>query len=80
MQRFVTVTRREPLKPGDAGELGDGRAFRAVDAVLLADGRWEFLAVAQLEVGEAGAAPPAGAAATGRVDVQTLPLPYALPS
>ena len=79
MQRFVTVPRQQPLKPGDAGELGDGRAFRAVDAVLLADGRWEFLAVAPLEAGEADAAPPAGPAATGRVDAQTLPLPYALP-
>jgi folate-binding protein YgfZ len=80
MQRFVTVPREQPLKPGDAGELTDGRAFRVVDAVMLADGRCEFLAVAPLEAGDAGAGPPAGLAATGRVDAQTLPLPYALPS
>jgi folate-binding protein YgfZ len=80
MQRFVTIPGLQPLKPGDAGELGDGRAFRAVDAVMLADGRCEFLAVAPLEAGEADAAPPAGRATTGRVDAQTLPLPYALPS
>ncbi|HEY2340417.1 MAG TPA: tRNA-modifying protein YgfZ, partial [Steroidobacteraceae bacterium] len=80
MQRFVTVPRQQPLKPGDAGELSDGRAFRAVDAVMLADGRCEFLAVAPLEAGEADASPPAGLAATGHVAAQTLPLPYALPS
>jgi tRNA-modifying protein YgfZ len=79
LQRFVTVPRQEPLKPGDAGELSDGRAFRTVDAVMLADGRCEFLAVAPLEAGEADAAPAAGPAATARVDAQTLPLPYALP-
>ena len=79
MQRFVTVPGQQPLKPGDTGELNDGRAFRAVDAVLLTDGRCEFLAVAPLAAGEADASPPALPAATGRVDAQTLPLPYALP-
>jgi folate-binding protein YgfZ len=80
LQRFVTVTGQQPLQVGDAGELSDGRAFRAVDAVMLADGRCEFLAVAPLEAGEADTSPPAGRAATGRVDAQTLPLPYAVPS
>jgi tRNA-modifying protein YgfZ len=79
MQRFVTPPKQQPLKPGDAGELTDGRAFRAVDAVMLADGRCEFLAVAPLEAGEVDASPPAGPAATARVAAQTLPLPYALP-
>jgi len=80
MQRFVTVPGQQPLQPGDTGELNDGRAFRAVDAVLLADGRCEFLAVAPLAAGEADASPPAGPVATGGVDAQTLPLPYELPS
>jgi len=79
MQRFVTVPGQQPLKPGDTGELNDGRAFRAVDAVLLSEGRCEFLAVAPLAAGEADASPSALPAATGRVDAQTLPLPYALP-
>jgi hypothetical protein len=84
MQRFVT---RAPhaLQPGDAGELGDGRAFRVVDAVALADGRCEFLAVAPLEPGPgdaegATAAGAAGAAGVGGLAAQALPLPYTLPS
>jgi tRNA-modifying protein YgfZ len=86
MQRFVTLPGQQPLQVGEAGELSDGRAFRAVDAVMLADGRCEFLAVAPLqavaplETGEADAVPPTERGATGRVDAQTLPLPYALPS
>src|SRR6516225_12414803 len=79
MQRFVTVPGQQPLEPGDAGELSDGRAFRTVDGVMLADGRCEFLAVAPLEAGETDGSPHAGLAAPGRVDAQTLPLPYALP-
>ena len=83
MQRFVTQA-PHALRPGDAGELGDGRAFRVVDAVRLADGRCEFLAVAPLETGpgEAQGAGAAGAAAAGvgRLAAQALPLPYALPS
>jgi folate-binding protein YgfZ len=45
LQRFRS---RHPLdlKPGDSGELPDGRAFTVVDAVCLEDGRCEFLAVA----------------------------------
>jgi tRNA-modifying protein YgfZ len=47
LQRFRS---RGPLdlKPGDSGELPDGRAFKVVDAVRLEDGRCEFLAVAPL--------------------------------
>jgi folate-binding protein YgfZ len=83
MQHFVT---RGPhaLQPGDAGELGDGRAFRVVDAVSLADGRCEFLAVAPLEPGstdaEGAAAAGAAAAGVGSLGVQALPLPYPLPA
>ncbi|HEU5442535.1 MAG TPA: hypothetical protein VFU61_01840, partial [Steroidobacteraceae bacterium] len=51
LQRFRS---RGPLdlKPGDAGELPDGRAFKVVEAVRLEDGRCEFLAVAPLPTAE----------------------------
>jgi tRNA-modifying protein YgfZ len=51
LQRFRS---RGPLdlKPGDNGELSDGRAFTVVEAVRLADGRCEFLAVAPLPSAE----------------------------
>ncbi|MGH8317654.1 MAG: hypothetical protein ACREUL_06700 [Steroidobacteraceae bacterium] len=47
LQRFRS---RGPLdlKPGDGGELADGRGFKVVEAVRLEDGRCEFLAVAPL--------------------------------
>jgi tRNA-modifying protein YgfZ len=47
LQRFRS---RGPLdlKPGDGGELTDGRTFKVVEAVRLEDGRCEFLAVAPL--------------------------------
>src|SRR5579883_1673388 len=51
LQRFRS---RGPLdlKPGDAGELTDGRAFKVIEAVRLEDGRCEFLAVAPLPTPE----------------------------
>jgi folate-binding protein YgfZ len=51
LQRFRS---RGPLdlRPGDSGELGDGRAFKVVEAVRLEDGRCEFLAVAPLPSAE----------------------------
>lgn len=51
LQRFRS---RVPvdLKPGDSGELRDGRAFKVVEAVRLEDGRCEFLAVAPLPSAE----------------------------
>ncbi|MGP8033949.1 MAG: YgfZ/GcvT domain-containing protein [Steroidobacteraceae bacterium] len=79
LQRFRTVEPRS-LEPGDAAELADGRALRVVDAVRIAGGRCEFLAVAPLIAsgGEAaGEAAPAGGGA--RLDAVQLPLPYALP-
>ena len=47
LQRFRS---RGPLdlRPGDAGELADGRAFKVVEAARLEDGRCDFLAVAPL--------------------------------
>jgi hypothetical protein len=82
MQRFVSTGPVE-LAAGDAVLLGDGRSARIVDAVALADGRVEFLAVAPLEKPAAGAAageaPAEGAAPARRVAANPLPLPYALP-
>jgi folate-binding protein YgfZ len=51
LQRFRS---RGPLdlKPGDSGELADGRAFKVVEAVRLEDGHCEFLAVAPLASAE----------------------------
>jgi len=51
LQRFRS---RRPLdlKPGDAGELADGRAFKVVEALRLEDGRCDFLAVAPLPAAE----------------------------
>jgi folate-binding protein YgfZ len=50
MQRFVS---RGALKlaPGESGQLADGRTFKVVDAVPLANGRSEFLAVAPVVAG-----------------------------
>ncbi|MBV8496932.1 MAG: folate-binding protein YgfZ [Gammaproteobacteria bacterium] len=82
LQRFRT---RGPhaLAPGASGELGDGRSFQVVDAVELADGRCEFLAVAPIiaalpATAAAAAAPPPGQAP--RLDAEELALPYALPA
>jgi hypothetical protein len=47
LQRFRSRGPVE-LRPGDSGELPDGRAFKVVEAVRLDDGRCEFLAVAPL--------------------------------
>ena len=80
LQRFVMRDARQ-LRPADAGTLSDGRAFEVVEAVVLADGRCEFLAVAPLAIGESA---PGTAAATSiageRFDAEALPLPYLLPS
>jgi folate-binding protein YgfZ len=82
MQRFVS-SGTVALAAGDAVLLSDGRSARIVDAVTLADGRREFLAVAPLEIPAAGAAAgetsPESAAPVRRVDASPLPLPYALP-
>ncbi len=76
MQRFATRTPlAAPLRPGDALRLGDGRRLELVDALVLADGRAEFLAVGPLP----GGAEESPAAALPLIDCDTLPLPYALP-
>jgi len=77
MQRFVS---REPceLVPGQSGQLTDGRAFKIVQAVRLADGRIEFLAVAPLVAGEREPAEPA-APGTTVLAADPMPLPYSLP-
>jgi folate-binding protein YgfZ len=65
LQRFRS---RKPLElaPGDSGALPDGRVFRVLDAVRLADGRCEFLAVAPVPGAEPEhGAQPAPAAAGG---------------
>jgi tRNA-modifying protein YgfZ len=84
MQRFVTPTAptgSAPTRfaPGASGQLADGRSFKVVDSVRLADGRVEFLAVAQTRGGEADDAASSTEADHARVDAEPLPLPYALP-
>jgi folate-binding protein YgfZ len=55
LQRFVS---RGPanLTIGESGVLADGRAFKVVEAVQLADGRCAFLAVAPMVMGATGGA------------------------
>ena len=67
MQRFFSrgVVK---LVPGQSGKLADGRTFKVVDAVQLANGRCEFLAVAPMVAGTAvteGAEEPAAGGAAG---------------
>jgi len=82
MQRFLSAA-PVALAPGQSVLLGDGRAAQVVDAVTLADGRAEFLAVASrpdhaapAAAGEA-ASPPSAPGVP--LDCQPLPLPYAFP-
>ncbi len=87
LQRFVSRTPLE-LKPGNSGQLPDGRTFKVVDAVQLADGRCEFLAVAPMladtaDTGDAAdTATPGAIAGSGKivVDCEQLTLPYPLPA
>ncbi|HVN44940.1 MAG TPA: hypothetical protein VMT66_06775 [Steroidobacteraceae bacterium] len=79
MQRFVTAAAGQ-LRPGDAGALKDGRTFKVVDAVQLADRRCEFLAVTQVPgAAAAETTPPAGADGAAPLEAQQLGLPYVLP-
>jgi folate-binding protein YgfZ len=88
LQRFMTRGPAARLKIGDSATLGDGRAFKVVEAAQLANGRCEFLAVLTLPTdptsedsvgsGELSSGPtPNGQG--GRLDVDALPLPYSLP-
>jgi tRNA-modifying protein YgfZ len=76
LQRFATRV-PQPLRPGDARRLADGRALKVVRAVQLPDGTSEFLAVAPLDP------PAADEAATGTdsaaIEATPLALPYPLP-
>ncbi|HTT05989.1 MAG TPA: hypothetical protein VMF64_11930 [Steroidobacteraceae bacterium] len=83
------------IAPGNEGELSEGGSFRLVDSVLHADGRCELLAVtalrtptgqmsrgvesanAQGDAPESLLAPPSRPSL--RLQVDPLPLPYALP-
>jgi folate-binding protein YgfZ len=87
LQRFTTREAHR-LAPGDTGRLDDGRAFKVVEAARLADGRYDFLAVAPLASGEPGATAEAGPNATApttdtnatiTVRADQAALPYPLP-
>jgi folate-binding protein YgfZ len=79
MQRFVTRA-PQALNAGDSGALPDGRSLRVVEAVSLADGRCEFLAVAPLSAAENANAELAHASPVPTVvEADALPLPYPLP-
>jgi tRNA-modifying protein YgfZ len=73
LQRFRTRA-PQPVRPGDAGQLPDGRTLRIVRAVQLPDGTSEFLAVAPVAADETAAA-----ADSVRIDAEALALPYVLP-
>lgn len=88
LQRFASIA-PVALAAGEAVRLDDGRSARIVDAIVLADGRSEFLAVAPLDAPAAGA-PAADTAAISDAAVAdpsparplaaaALTLPYALP-
>jgi folate-binding protein YgfZ len=77
MQRFVSE-RPCALGPADSGTLGDGRSFKVVASVPVAEGRCEFLAVAPAAPGSEEPEAAAASAQT-RIAAQQLPLPYALP-
>ncbi len=80
LQRFVTTAAAQ-LKPGDSGELPDGRGVKVVDAVQHPDGRCEFLGVASFAADEKDAAAAVVAATTmaARIEALPLPMPYELP-
>src|SRR6267154_4682707 len=78
LQRFRARVPAQ-LKPGDDGELGDGRSFKVVDAAQRTDGLCEFLAVTTL--GHVDAEPAGGRApAEGApLSAEWLALPYVVP-
>jgi tRNA-modifying protein YgfZ len=82
MQRFRT-SKPAKLSAGDSGTLGDGRAFKVVNAVQLSDGRSEFLAVttfAGTGSDDATEVPAPPTAENLPVHAEQLPLPYSLPA
>jgi folate-binding protein YgfZ len=79
MQRFLTVAPAS-LRPGDAGQLSDGRGFKVVEVAAHPDGRCEFLAVAALVPRNEASADEDAEGALAKVDAVSLPLPYELPA
>ena len=91
LQRFVTpngahAKQALAFAPGASGQLTDGRSFKVVDSIQLADGRVEFLAVAPARANETDDAAAdrlearsEAQAEHARVDAEQLSLPYALP-
>lgn len=80
VQRFFSRGELK-LAAGASGQLADGRTFKVVDAVQLANGRCEFLAVTPLVAGGGEEAAPGVAVAntSAVVDAEVLPLAYTLP-
>lgn len=78
MQRFVTAD-AAPLKAGERLRLTDGRQLEVVEAVALAQGGHDLLAVAPLP--QAGQSVDSAAEHSGLRTLEALPapLPYALP-
>jgi tRNA-modifying protein YgfZ len=76
VQRFATAA-HAALEPGQSISLNDGREAQVVDAVVRADGRTEFLAVAPIPAGAAGST--AAGAPAAAIECTPLPLPYMLP-
>jgi folate-binding protein YgfZ len=80
MQRFRTSGPVQ-LVIGGTGTLRDGRSFRVVEALTLADGHTEFLAVAPLAHGvEEATENAAASAAAALIDAEQLSLPYEFPA
>jgi folate-binding protein YgfZ len=83
MQHFVSEVPCT-LAPGQTGTLSDGRSFKVVEAVPVAAGRSEFLAVANPPPGAAAAAhetqAPADTATMAIITARQLTLPYELPT
>jgi hypothetical protein len=86
MQRFVSELPCD-LKPGQSGVLSDGRSFKVVAATALADGRREFLAVANPASSRNAAAAQAeepelapGGETQVLIAARQLTLPYELPA
>jgi tRNA-modifying protein YgfZ len=80
MQRFVS-TARCSLTPGHTGRFSDGRSFKVVEAVPIADGLCEFLAVTNSAAAPGEEPEPAVQAETETlVTARQLALPYELPA
>lgn len=79
MQRFRTRSAAS-VSAGDTLKLSDGRSAKVVEAVAVDDGRYEFLAVTTLGGGsDESAEATSEALAQTATDIESLPLPYALP-